>query len=80
MQPPGTHKEGKKFRNFNADLLCVGTENEAARYPLFWKSSRVSEKHVTFNLELTSLSEEKITLENLSMRIPLFLNFVSLLS
>lgn len=42
--------------------------------PLF---PRISETQVTFSLELKILSEEKISLENLGMRNPLFLNFIS---
>lgn len=42
--------------------------------PLF---PRISEKQVTFSLELKILSEGKISLENLGMRNPLFLNFIS---
>lgn len=52
----------------------VGIENEI-RYPSF---PRISETQVTFHLELKSFSEGKISLENLGMRNPSFLNLISL--
>lgn len=68
---PGTHKEAEKFENSSTNLLYIGIEDEAG-YP---SSPGISGAQVTFSLELTNLSGGKISLENLGIRNPLFLNF-----
>lgn len=71
MQRSGTHEKARKFENFNAYLLFIGIENEAG----YFSFPRISETQVPFNMELPGLTEGKISLENLGIRNPLFLNF-----